>query len=232
MRLRRSSIVILAILALLHAYIGWRILPYVSAGPAITAAGVSWLLLSWVLIPSGLRSHMIARQPMADRLAWAGLLALGIFSSLLVLTFLRDIGLGLAAVFGAFSPELVWWTAVGVPLLAITVSLIGFFNARRVAQVVDVKIPIAGLPEALHGFTIAQISDIHVGPTIKRSYLDGIVDAVNALEADVVAITGDLVDGSVQHLAPHTAPLARLRARHGAYFVTGNHEYYSNAWQS
>lgn len=229
MRLRRSSIVILAILALLHAYIGWRILPYVPAGPAITAVGALWLLLSWGLIPSGLRSHMIARQPMADRLAWAGLLALGIFSSLLVLTFLRDIALGLAAVFGAYSPELVRWSAMGVPLLAIAVSLIGFFNARRVARVVDVEIPIAGLPDALHGFTIAQISDIHVGPTIKRSYLDGIVDAVNALEADVVAITGDLVDGSVQHLAPHTAPLARLRARHGAYFVTGNHEYYSNA---
>jgi predicted MPP superfamily phosphohydrolase len=74
-----------------------------------------------------------------------------------------------------------------------------------------------------------QISDIHVGPTIKRGYLDAIVTAVNALNADMIAITGDLVDGSVHALAPHTAPLARLTARHGAYFVTGNHEYYSGA---
>jgi predicted MPP superfamily phosphohydrolase len=84
----------------------------------------------------------------------------------------------------------------------------------------------------LHGFTIAQISDIHVGPTIKRNYLDAIVDAVNELDADMIAMTGDLVDGSVAHLAQHTAPLSRLSSRHGAYFVTGNHEYYSgvDAW--
>ena len=69
------------------------------------------------------------------------------------------------------------------------------------AAVVDVDMPIDGLPDALHGFTIAQISDIHVGPTIKRGYLDAIVDAVNALEADLVAVTGDLVDGSVKRLA-------------------------------
>jgi predicted MPP superfamily phosphohydrolase len=54
-----------------------------------------------------------------------------------------------------------------------------------------------------------------------------VVDSVNALQPDVVAITGDLVDGSVSRLAPHVAPLARLRARHGVFFVTGNHEYYA-----
>jgi hypothetical protein len=90
-------------------------------------------------------------------------------------------------------------------------------------------VPIAGLPAALHGFTIAQITDLHVGATIKRNYVDRVVDAVNALGADLIAVTGDLVDGSVRDLAPHTAPLARLAARHGAYFVTGNHEYYSGA---
>ena len=82
---------------------------------------------------------------------------------------------------------------------------------------------------ALHGFTIAQITDLHVGATIKCAYVDAVVDAVNALEADLIAVTGDLVDGSVHELASHTAPLARLSARHGAYFVTGNHEYYSGA---
>jgi predicted MPP superfamily phosphohydrolase len=93
----------------------------------------------------------------------------------------------------------------------------------------SVEVAIPKLPQALHGFTIAQISDVHVGPTIKRDYLEAIVDAVNALEADMIAVTGDLVDGSVRELAPHTAPLARLSARHGAFFVTGNHEYYSGA---
>src|SRR5208282_2457843 len=82
---------------------------------------------------------------------------------------------------------------------------------------------------ALRGFRIVQISDIHVGPTIKADYLEAIVDRVNRLHPEVIAITGDLVDGSVAQLARHVAPLARLRAVHGVYFVTGNHEYYSGA---
>ena len=76
---------------------------------------------------------------------------------------------------------------------------------------------------------IVQISDVHVGPTIRRPYVEAIVAAVNRLDADVVAITGDLVDGSVEALAEHVAPLAGLRSREGTFFVTGNHEYYSGA---
>ena len=229
MKLPRSILVILALLAALHAYIGLRVLPDLPINNAWRAVGVCWLLASLVLVPTGLLSHSIRHQPLADRLAWAGLLALGMFSSLFVLTLLRDIGLLLATIFGLHNEAMLRWSAIAVPSLASLATLIGFLNARRVAAVVDVEVPIANLPPALHGFTIAQISDIHVGPTIKRGYLDAIVNAVNALEADLIAVTGDLVDGSVHHLASHTQPLARLTARHGAYFVTGNHEYYSNA---
>jgi predicted MPP superfamily phosphohydrolase len=85
------------------------------------------------------------------------------------------------------------------------------------------------LPAALDGFRIAQISDIHVGPTIKRAFLERIVAQVNALDAHLVAITGDLVDGGVHELGKHTNALEALRSTHGSYFVTGNHEYYSGA---
>jgi predicted MPP superfamily phosphohydrolase len=97
---------------------------------------------------------------------------------------------------------------------------------------VTVEVPIANLPAGLQGFSIAQISDVHVGSQIKRNYVDAIVDAVNSLGADLVAVTGDLVDGSVHDLSPHVEPLGKLRARYGAYVVTGNHEYYSGepAW--
>jgi len=105
----------------------------------------------------------------------------------------------------------------------------GLVIARRRPGVVEVEIPVIGLPEALRGFSIAQISDIHVGPTIKRGFVEGIVHRVNGLNPDLIAVTGDLVDGSVQELSHHTAPLAGLSARHGAYFVTGNHEYYSGS---
>ena len=223
------TLTVLGLLTLLHTYIGLRLLPVMPVSFTVQIVAVLWLAASVVLILAGLLSYAIRRQPLADRVAWAGLLALGMFSSLLVLTLLRDIVLLVAAICGWHDSVLLAASAAAVPLLAAVVTAIGFINARRVARVVDVEVPIADLPHALHGFTIAQISDIHVGPTIKRGYLDAIVERVNALHADVVAVTGDLVDGSVQHLAPHTAPLARLKARHGAYFVTGNHEYYSNA---
>ncbi|WP_077036119.1 metallophosphoesterase, partial [Pelomonas sp. KK5] len=115
------------------------------------------------------------------------------------------------------------------PAAALTATLYGLFSARRTARVKQVDVPIAGLPEGLQGFTIAQISDIHVGPTVKKPYLQAIVDQVNALDADAVAITGDLVDGRVRDLHEDVQPLRELRSRHGTFFVTGNHEYYSGA---
>jgi predicted MPP superfamily phosphohydrolase len=159
------------------------------------------------------------------------MLAMGLFSSLLVFTLLRDVvllGAELAQRLGVAVPaELGPDSAIAVVALALLATVIGLANARRTAQVVRVDVRLAPLPPALEGFRIVQISDIHVGPTIKSAYLDAIVDRVNALAPDVVAITGDLVDGSVAELAEHVAPLARLRARHGTFFVTGNHEYYS-----
>jgi predicted MPP superfamily phosphohydrolase len=159
-------------------------------------------------------------------------LAVGFFSSLLVLTLIRDWGLLVVSAV-ALSPQghesWIRISAIGVMALTPTITLIGFVMARRVARVVDVEVPLADLPAQLEGFTIAQISDIHVGPTIKRNFVEAIVDRVNRLGADMVAITGDVVDGSVRDLAHHTEPLARLESRHGTYVVTGNHEYYSGA---
>src|SRR5690606_30823817 len=85
------------------------------------------------------------------------------------------------------------------------------------------------LPPSFDGFRIAQLSDVHVGPTIGRDFVEKMVRATNSLHADLVAITGDLVDGSVANLQRHTEPLGELETNHGTYFVTGNHEYYSGA---
>jgi predicted MPP superfamily phosphohydrolase len=222
---------------LLHVYVGMRLLPDLPLGAAGVAVAAVLLLASAVSMPLAMLSRQMP-QPRADVLAWAGFVAMGNFSSLLVLTAVRDlvflIGIAasllwpLDAVLAAFLA----WSAIGVPGLALLVSAAGFANARRRAALRAVDVPVRGLPAALHGFTIAQISDVHVGPTIKYDYLEAIVDAVNNLDADMVAVTGDLVDGSVRQLSRHVAPLSQLRARHGAFFVTGNHEYYSGvqAW--
>ena len=220
---------------LLHGLVAWRLLP--ALDPAWAAGLAPVLLASALLLPMGLLAHRVARGALADRLAWVGLLCMGLFSSLLVLTALRDVLLAavwVAATLGwspaqALLPGLRADSAVLVPLAALVVTVLGFWNARRTARVVRVDVPVAALPAALEGFTVAQITDIHVGPTIKQHYLQAIVRKVNALEADMVAITGDLVDGKVHELADHVAPLAQLRSRHGSFFVTGNHEYYSGA---
>lgn len=234
MRSRSFVFIVLSLIALLHFYIGSRLLPALPIGTAGRVAGGLLLLLSCVLMPMALMARSIKRQPWSDRLAWAGYLTMSVFSSLFLLTLIRDLMLVFAALFApvALRAEFTMATAIAVPVLTALATLIGLAHALRRARVIDVEVPIHDLPAALQGFTIAQISDIHVGPTIKRGYLDAIVDAVNGLNADVIAVTGDLVDGSVRDLSAHTAPLARLSARHGAYFVTGNHEYYSGerAW--
>jgi predicted MPP superfamily phosphohydrolase len=160
---------------------------------------------------------------------------MGFLSTLFVMTVLRDLTLlaahlALPAARAAALATPSAWATLGVTLLF---TLLGLVIARR-PRVVEIDIPVAGLPQGLRGFTIAQISDLHVGPTIKRGFVAGIVARVNGLDADLIAVTGDLVDGSVQDLSAHTAPLAGLSAPHGVYFVTGNHEYYSGepAWSA
>jgi predicted MPP superfamily phosphohydrolase len=219
---------VVVVLLLLHAYIGVRLLlPF---GPLVQAAGAALLALCFWLLPKGWSARE-GRGVWSAMLPW---LTMGFFSWLLVLTLGRDVTLIATGL--ALPPPLheLWIRLSALAVMALTpaITLIGFFMARRTAAVVDVEVPVAGLAAGLEGFTIAQISDIHVGSTIKRKFVEAIVQRVNGLKADMVAITGDLVDGSVQDLALDTEPLARLESRHGTYFVTGNHEYYSgvHAW--
>ncbi|HLL22788.1 MAG TPA: metallophosphoesterase, partial [Kofleriaceae bacterium] len=108
----------------------------------------------------------------------------------------------------------------------------GMIEARGTHEVVDVEIRLAKLPNALDGFTIVQLTDLHVGLTIDREFVQRVVDQTNALAPDIVALTGDFVDGKVDDLADDIAPLAKLRAKQGVFAVTGNHEYYAGveAW--
>ncbi|MGF7131828.1 putative MPP superfamily phosphohydrolase [Paraburkholderia sp. EB58] len=235
--MRRSSFFVrfICIGVLFHIYVGFRVIPDLPINSTGRWLAVLWLVLSCLLIPLGMVARTIKRQPLADRLAWIGLLGLGFFSSLLVLTFVRDLAMASLLTIDAIWPHaipLTAWrmdSAAAVPLLALLSTAVGLFNARRRARVVTIEVPIDDLPPALDGFTIVQISDIHVGPTIKRRYVDAIVDAVNRLKPDLIAVTGDVVDGSVPQLRDHTRPLSRLSARHGAFLVTGNHEYYAGA---
>ena len=118
---------------------------------------------------------------------------------------------------------------LGVAAAATAGTAIGAVQARHGFEIVEVDVPIEGLDPALDGYRIVQISDIHVGPTIKADFIQKIVERVNAQSPDLIAITGDLVDGSLKHLSRDVEPLRELKAKDGVYFVTGNHEYYSGA---
>jgi len=220
-----------------HAYVALRLLPGVLAASGSAPAAMLAVLLavSAGMVPLALRRRKGKRTPeeirRSDMLAWASLTLMGLFSSLFVLTLLRDVAvivLLLARLAGLRVTD--HWldlSASGVVVAALLVTLAGFYNARKAPRVKTVDIPLKDLPPALQGFRIAQISDMHIGPTIKRPAMKYVVARINQLQVDVVAITGDLVDGNVYELSRHVAPLAGLRSSHGTFFVTGNHEYYS-----
>jgi len=174
-----------ALLLLLHAYIGFRLLPDLPFGAAGVALGIGVLAASAWLIPFGFHRQRAIAAGHAKQLMWAGLVAIGAFSTLLVLTFVRDVGLlaalGVATLLPGDVPLglLARWSATAVPVTTALLTLIGFFNARRVAPVRTVDVPIDSLHPALHGFTIAQITDMHIGPTIGRDDVEAVVDVVN-----------------------------------------------------
>nr|MBF0683468.1 metallophosphoesterase [Pseudomonas sp.] len=190
------------VLFLAHAYVAARLALAVPAGTRWLIP--VFLLLVYVLILAGFLMRRSGSKPGGDAMAWAGFIALGLFSWLFVLSVIRDILLVAGyiastvadtAALPAHLQSFATYSAIAIPLLSVIAVLIGLWNARRLARVVDVDIALPGLPPALQGFTIVQISDVHVGPTIKRQYVQAIVDAVNRLAPDVVAITGDIVDG-------------------------------------
>ena len=183
-------------------------------------------------------------MPLRDT-AWAqpflvlGYLAIGIFGAFFFMFLFKDILWGLGTLLDKAVPVMpqdpdrrrLLQNALNLGVIgsAAGVGLVGFAKAQSAAKVEEVTVPIEGLPPELEGFSIVQISDVHVGPTVRRARIEEIVGTINGLDADLVAVTGDLVDGSVEGLKEHVAPLEGIKSRHGVFFTTGNHEYYSGA---
>jgi uncharacterized protein len=232
----------LAISLGIHGYVAARLIGPWDLPWWGRALGFALAALSASVIPVMFVLMRRTGQGWADWGQWAGWSWFGMVSILMVAVLIRDLGWGAATLASwAAGPDvllpedpqrralLARSLNLGVAAVAGGIGIVAGVNARRTARVERVQVPIAGLPEALHGFRIAQISDLHVGPTIRLARVKALVDQVNELDADMIAVTGDLVDGSVAALAEWVAPLAGLASRHGTYFVTGNHEYYSGA---
>ena len=119
--------------------------------------------------------------------------------------------------------------AKGVLSAATLASVGGLVMAEAGPQITPVNLILPTLPKSFDGITLAQISDIHIGPLLHRDYLDHVVDQVMSIKADIILITGDLVDGTLAQLKEQVAPILKLKAKEGVYFCTGNHEFYSGA---
>jgi predicted MPP superfamily phosphohydrolase len=117
--------------------------------------------------------------------------------------------------------------AIFAGLTAVGVTGYGVKTALGAPQLDRVQLPLAKLPRAMDGTRLAVVSDIHLGPISGSHHVGRIVSLINSVQADIVCVVGDLVDGSVAELGRFATPLADIESRYGAYFVTGNHEYYS-----
>ncbi len=179
-------------------------------------------------------------------LAWVTYVGLGFASFLFVLLFFRDISLlvlrATRKLGSLLTPKistldssrrefLIQTSNIGIIGAAGIATSYGIYEARKTPGIEEIAVPIARLPKEFDGFTIAQISDIHAGLTVKRDWIETVAGKIQSLNPNSIAFTGDLADGSVRELENDVAPLKELRAPFGKYFVTGNHEYYSGVEQ-
>jgi uncharacterized protein len=220
----------------LHVYIGTRLISRPGLmGPVAWAAWTALALL-FLSIPLGFIATRAVPRRLSVPIYWISHLWIGAFGLLLTLVVATDLAALVAGAFvtDALSPALRRAQAGTIGVLLAVALVHGIRSARGAARIERVRVPIRDLPPALEGVRIAQITDVHIGETLDRAFLERVVGQVNALDADVVAITGDLVDGSVRRLRDEMTPLSQLRGRHGVFYVTGNHEYYHGgpAWEA
>ena len=116
--------------------------------------------------------------------------------------------------------------ALGMMAASAGLAVAGVHEGIKVPDVLRYDVPIEDLPDGLEGMTVVQLSDLHASALLTEPHMQALVERVNALRPDLILITGDLVDGTVENRRKDMAPLAKLKARHGVLACEGNHEHY------
>jgi predicted MPP superfamily phosphohydrolase len=229
---------VMGLLAGIHYYLWVRLV----RAPRLPAPWNGTLSFFLVLLALSLPAMLLVgrRYPQLGRvLAWPAFIWMGVMFLLFVMFLSAD----LVRLFATVARRIATHDAIDLErrtfISRLTATLVAVFaiatgtaavrSALAEVRVRRLRVRLDRLPRVHNGLSIVQLTDIHVGPTIGRAFIEDIVHRTNALEPDLVAITGDLVDGSVSELREAVAPLGNLRARHGVFFVTGNHEYFSGA---
>jgi len=231
-----------------HLYVGQRLVGPLRTSGRRRRLVIAGLVALWAFATASIvLGRVLADSAGVRALMWAAYLYMGLFVVVLPLLVTRDLVAVAALIVRKVRRRaandhvpadpgrrrfLMSATNAGMLVASGAASGVGLVQALRLPEVVRVRVPVPGLPPELSGYRIAQISDLHAGPTIRGDYVRAVVERTNALSPDLVALTGDFVDGLVPELGPEVAPLASLRAPDGVFFVTGNHEYYwdAEAW--
>lgn len=238
-------VVLGVVLVLMHLYV-WKRLIKDTAAPGVrrrvaTAAliGLGVLLAATLILPR------LTGKPEATWLAWPGYLWFGLVAYLFLTLLVTELfWLALwpwsrttppdvpdeaaeSAASGVNRRVFIARTAA-VAAGAASVGLVGVGAATALGppQILHIPVRLRRLDPAFDGFRIAVLSDVHLGPLAGRAYTERIVRMINEQEPDLVAIVGDLVDGTVEELGYAAEPLRELHSREGSFFVTGNHEYF------
>jgi predicted MPP superfamily phosphohydrolase len=200
-----------------------QLLPGFERLSLVIAFGILVVSIAW-LFWARLKAHSIDHF-WYKVIMWAGSFSMGLMGTWIFF------GIPFDLVLFVFRPTQSIFDQVtqAVFFAALLMTVIGFFQSRNGPVIKNVLVPIDRLPPALKNFKVAQISDLHVGLTIDQKYVADVVHKVMALQADIIVITGDLADGTPESLKDRLVPLTLLKAKHGVYFITGNHEYYSGA---
>ncbi|MCP4006693.1 MAG: metallophosphoesterase [bacterium] len=223
-----------------HYYIATRLV----LDPGVPAPYRQILIGGLVLLVALNVAHPIVERligpPLSRWVAWPASLWMGVFfltfvtlgvSDLLIWSF--GVGDALAVATGIDGSEGASRLAAFRALFVLTVvtgaTLAGLASGLAPPLLERVEISLERWPQSFNGYRVVQISDIHIGPLLGRRFASYLVERCNALDPDLIVVTGDLVDGAVRHLEDEVAPFADLRARQGVYFVTGNHDHYSHA---
>ncbi|HKO93179.1 MAG TPA: metallophosphoesterase, partial [Polyangiaceae bacterium] len=222
----RFFVIALSIFGGTHFYLWLRLVSDTALGTGWYAALSALTLLLFALIPLTFAFGRRVSSRFGAFVVWPGYIWLGT----LFLLFVAVVGVDLvravvelsAWALGAPPPsaeEQLAHARLGAAVAASAAAValaFALWSGRRLV-VKRVPVELSRLPEALHGSTIVQLTDVHIGPTLGKAFLERVVAAVNSLNPDVVVITGDLVDGSVARLREAVAPLAHLQARHGVF---------------
>ncbi|MFW5878339.1 MAG: metallophosphoesterase, partial [Myxococcota bacterium] len=220
----------------IHFYIWMRLVRDPQLLPPWRGASTLLLVALALSLPAAFLLGPVLNPPWRHLITWPAFSWMGLMFILLVVL----AGIDLARLLGLMVMKLGSWRwppPEAGPLIArelagvaLAVTLVAGFlsavNARSFPVVRNLEVTLPGLSQEMDGTSIVQLSDLHLGPTLGRDFTEEVARAVGELKPDVVAITGDLVDYGVDELRDAVAPLGKIEATHGVYFVTGNHEYY------